>query len=193
MPKARSHRRSRTEAPKLVLPQERKTLFPIFAKIFAGILAICTLVGGAVVFLPRVTVEPDGAIDRSEPSSLSFTIANTGIIPLWQVTPRLGLCEIDWGIPQRPPQRCNGHLLSQLSPSGWTARVMTMDERETIKWSDLFKNNPARPATLYRADISIDVAFQPWFIPIPTEKEFRFETELESNGSMVWRSVPLDK
>jgi hypothetical protein len=63
--------------------------------VFAAILAICTLVGAAAIFYPRLVVDPEQQeIDRYNTDHLSFKIRNTGYIPLFNVTPMLGVCDI---------------------------------------------------------------------------------------------------
>jgi hypothetical protein len=47
-----------------------------------ALVAVAITLAGAFFFLPRVTVEPSGPYDPSNPSPITFTISNVNIIPL---------------------------------------------------------------------------------------------------------------
>jgi hypothetical protein len=179
-------RRNREQPPP---PPQQLSRRRIARFLWVGLLAVATLLGGAaaaVTFLPRMTVDPGGSVHPSSlVSPLPFTIANTGIIPLWYVQPMIGVCYILYGPHRDPPTRCDSNLKTQLSFSEWNIRSLTMDEKYTIRLGDFLGVN-----YFAGADISITIAYQPWFIPILREKEFRFVTRTEDDGTISWLSKP---
>ena len=174
------------QAVKLRRPQRR---FITLGRILSAILAVCTLLGVPVLY-PSVVVGPDNnELDRLDASTYSFTIRNTGFITLTKVKPILGLCIITFNIPINNQNICN------IDFDAWKSKTLTMDEPYTIGLGDFMKPDPGstgeRPELDY-ADISIVVVFQLWEIPYTMEREFRFYTELQKTGKMVWRSKPVE-
>src|SRR5437762_1429084 len=133
MPESRGRKpRTKTQyQPRYLLPPTTH-----WTRLQKGIAATVTAIGVAsaiVALLPRVTVEPGGQIDPSNPSPILFTIANTGPIPLNNVQPMLGICALIFGEPKELPERCSGALRSRLAPTPWFARQIATDERLTIR------------------------------------------------------------
>ncbi|WP_454813249.1 hypothetical protein [Labrys neptuniae] len=155
------------------------------------VVAIVGLASAVVAFLPRVTIEPGGPIDPSNPNPISFTIANTGIVPLREVQPMLGLCVLIWGEPKPLPGTCN-KISTFMIYTPWHSDSLAIDERYTIHLDEVIK----AAGKFGGADISIRVDFYPWlltFWPFRLEKEYRFQTKLEDDGKFSWMARPLDK
>jgi hypothetical protein len=155
---------------------------------------VTTIVGiaaGLVTFLPRMTIDAVDLVDPSRPWPMHFTIVNTGIIPLTSVQPMLGICELWLGEPRNLPDRCSGPILSRLAPHSWFAKRLGGDKRYTISLDEAFALAPG--VKFGGADISIEIRYEPWFLPIERKKEFRFVTRVEGDGKLSWLSRPLDK
>lgn len=155
---------------------------------------------GLVVFLPRVTVEPTAQIDPLKPAPIFFTITNTGIIPLYNVQPMIGLCILRIAREGKHPEnfpdeeeRCNGRREPRIIMPFWFVKVLSMDEKSVVRLENgLFVNIP-QPAKFDGADIAIIVEYQPWLIPLRREKEFRFVTKVENTGVFSWIPSPVYK
>src|SRR5580693_622705 len=85
-------------------------------------LLLCSVVG-LIALYPRVTIIPDGQINRLDNSSLSFVITNSGFVPLWHVQPELGICSIQWGIPNAARPTCDGPLQTKLVLIPWMMKT----------------------------------------------------------------------
>lgn len=194
MPKSKIRKEKKRRLKKLpsLLPNAKEK--PLFRKIadnlVATFLALVTL-AGLVVFWPRLTVEPGGQTDPSNPHPIVFTITNTGIIPLENVQPALGLCELSFGEPRNPIDRCVSPLGTKLVFVPWAVKKLSMDEKHQIRLDDFLGGAPG--AKFGAADISIAVSYNPWFFPIRREKEFRFVTRVENDGKLSWIPRPLEK
>ena len=158
--------------------------------IWGGIVVLATL-SGLVVWLPRLTVDPGGQIDPAMSSPIQFTITNTGIVPLWNVRPAIGICQLAFGQPFDPKHQCHTSGLARLVPTLWFSRRLGMDERHTIRLDDVFK--VSRGLEFTGADVSIAIYYHFWFIPIQQHKEFRFFTRQERDGKFSWVHRSLSK
>jgi hypothetical protein len=168
----------------------------VTGRFFAGILASATVVGGvaaAFFFLPRVTVDPSGPYDPSNPSPITFTIANINIIPLRDVQPSLGVCFMDWSTEIKTHPSCNGPSESRLNFAPWFVKWLDIDEKYQIAIEDLLK--PAAGAQAINANITIGVTYTPWRMPSfwRITKEFRFVTKKRSDGKIYWIPTPLNR
>jgi hypothetical protein len=88
MPTSRGRKEPKTIGLRSSLPLQRKSKWTSLSKFFAMILALATVVGGAaavVTFFPRITIEASGPFDPSPKPPVTFTIANTNVIPLEDV------------------------------------------------------------------------------------------------------------
>jgi hypothetical protein len=191
MPKSRGRPPPKKRSPIKRIPPQPKRWAQIGRWLFASLLAVCTIVGGLIAFLPRVTVDPEGSIDPSKPYPISFKITNGGIIPLWNVQPMMGLCQFTSGPPQRVFSRCNGPLGSRLLFQPWRIDELSMDERYSIRLDDMLKIAPG--GQFGGAEISIIVEYSPWFLPLRRAKEFGFITRLEDDGHLTWLVRPVQK
>jgi len=180
---------SKKSAPLTTVASEKSAWIPLPSRLFAGFLAICTIVG-LIVFWPRLIVEAVGQIDPLRPFPITFKITNTGFIPLESVQPAIGLCDFWTGSPKNLPDQCNGPLGSYQMRQ-WFVSTLARDETTEVRLDDLFNIIP--PAQFGAADISIKVAFNPWIVPIHWQREFRFQTRPERDGKLSWIARPLNK
>ena len=181
---------SEKSAPPTTVASEKSARILLPSRLFAGFLAICTIVG-LIVFWPRLIVEAVGQIDPLRPFPITFKITNTGFIPLDSVQPAIGLCDFWTGSPKNLPDQCNGPLGSYLQMPQWFVSTLARDETTEVRLDDLFNIIP--PAQFGAADISIKVAFNPWIVPIHWQREFRFQTRPERDGKLSWIARPLNK
>jgi hypothetical protein len=181
---------SEKRAPPTTVASEKSAWTLLPSRLFAGFLAICTIVG-LIVFWPRLIVEAVGQIDPLRPFPITFKVTNTGFIPLESVQPAIGLCDFWTGSPKNLPDQCNGPLGPYLQMPQWFVSTLARDETTEVRLDDLFNIIP--PAQFGAADISIKVAFNPWIIPIHWQREFRFQTRLERDGKLSWIARPLNK
>jgi hypothetical protein len=156
-------------------------------------LAAAVLAGGtaaALLYLPGVMVDPAGAVDPSNPYPISFAISDANIIPLENVNVYLVICyAVAAPVPVAPP--CQPPFKTRKFKAGWRGHSLPADQPFTIVLDDFLRFAP--PAIFGGADISIIVEYQPWFVPVRQEKEFRFATELGTDGKLYWASRPADE
>jgi hypothetical protein len=164
---------------------------------------LVTIAVGLPYFFPRMTVEPSSeTIDDSFPSSVSFIITNTGIIPLRDIQPYVGVCSVTLYVTPtgptpapipRPPstaKKCQGSLYEKkVGPPNWHRRDLGIDERYTIAIHEAININAA--TTAY--DISIIVDYKPWFMPWTQHKEFPYESREMADGKLHWFARPLEE
>jgi hypothetical protein len=173
MPRSRGRRRPPTRPPPPPPPKKDHWQFVTPRRLWSAILAFCTLLG-VIVLWPRITIDPDRSqIDPLHPFPVSFTIRNTGFIPLENLRIDLGLCTIWTGPPMTLPDRCQ-KVRSYLYKPEWRARRLARDEPFQIRLDDLLNIVP--PAELGAADISVRATFYPWIIPYNFQIEHRFQT-----------------
>jgi hypothetical protein len=155
------------------------------------IVASIGLAAAVATFLPRITIEPVGQIDPASPYPISFTITNTGIIPLTNVQPGFGICEFFSGDPENRPDRCDGPLTSVLFMPQWLVKRLDMDEKHVIRFDDMFNIRPS--AKFGFANIAVTISYNPWILPWRRNPQFRFITRLERDGKLTWIPRPLEK
>jgi hypothetical protein len=155
-------------------------------------LAAAVLAGGtaaAVMYLPGVTVDPEGPVDPSNPYPIAFAISDANFIPLNNVNAYLVICYAA-AAPAPPAQACPLPYKTRLFKAGWRDHSLSADRQFTIVLDDFLRFTA--PDKFGGADISIVVEYQPWLIPIREEKEFRFATEPRIDGKLEWISRPVD-
>ena len=158
-----------------------------------GALAAAVLAGGtaaALMYFPGVVVDPVGPVDPSNPYPIAFTISDANVIPLENVNVYLVICyAVAAPAPRAPP--CQPPFKTRKFKAGWRGHSLPADQPFTIVLDDFLRFAP--PAKLAGADISIIVEYQPWFVPLRQEKEFRFATELGTNSKLYWEPRPVDE
>jgi hypothetical protein len=156
-------------------------------------LAATITVGGAVaavMFLPGVSVEPEGPIDPADPHPISFRIMDANFIPLNNVNAYLEICYVA-AAPAPVTLPCQPPYETRLFKAGWRDHTLTTNQEFSITLDDYMRL--AAPAKFGGAEISIIVEYQPLNLPIRQEKEFRFGTESGANGKFYWIARPLDE
>jgi hypothetical protein len=158
-----------------------------------GALAAAVLAGGtaaALIYLPGVVVDPAGPVDPSNPYPIAFTITDANLIPLEDVNVYLVICyALATPAPRAPT--CQPPFKTRKFKAGWRGHALAAGQPFTIELDDFLRFAP--PAKFGSADISIIVEYQPWFVPLRQEKEFRFVTELGTNSKLYWTSRPVDE
>jgi hypothetical protein len=179
-------------------PSERAAERPRAHKVVWGVaLGLATLLGGfasAMAFLPRITVTPSDPPVPQNPFTASFTIANSGLIPLRDVVLTYFPFEVEmtpalFNESKRPPidlKEIQGFTFPQ-----WAHHNLPIDERFTITAEHII--GPANSQVeVGGADVVIVTHYQPWFVPWRRERQFRFVTHRQPNGGFTWYSFPMD-
>jgi hypothetical protein len=167
---------------------------------WGGIVVFCTLLGGAgsiVTFVPRPSISLIDSVDPDNPFSSRFTISNSGVIPL---------TDVSVGIHPQVLLVGNGEIESPKREKGDAATTFTIvrpewehlhlgaDESLQIPLSEIFSPDVINIGGDYRqfrgGDLSIIVKYRPWLIPIQRVKELRVVAHREPNGKFYWNSIP---
>jgi hypothetical protein len=135
------------------------------------------------MLLPRLSVTVNEPVDPSNAMSASFTITNSGFIPLWDVAAKL-LVRYLSASAQGVTITSVGETGTRFTGPAWFAHRLNMDDHFTLAPNDLVTR-----AT--EGDVSVVVVYRPWILPIRCVRTFRFVTHRESNGYNYWFAVPL--
>jgi hypothetical protein len=159
---------------------------------WGGVLSLLGLLSAlGFAFWPRVSIAVADPVDPPNRFSTAFTIANTGLVPLENVSAVVYLGEIAFGkFSINPPH--SFRYDSKLAPQFWSGHRLSSDERFTITLTDILQYNSRDPEYFRGADIAIGVSYQVWKIPITLERQFRFTTKRQSDGQLYWYSSPMD-
>ena len=183
-----SNRGRKLPKPKKLPRRGKTTTNPFPRKIIGAVLGLATLIGGAAVLLPRVTVTVSDPVDPNNPFSSSVTITNTGYIPLKSV--RAGICfdEIqilrDGGpIPMTVLGDCGKQTMLL---ENWAPHDLSLDDRFTVAINDAFGNPAEHESSLASAQISILVPYQLPLLRIHRQKRFPLVAKRQSNGRFYW-------
>jgi hypothetical protein len=156
-------------------------------------LAAVALAGGAVaavMYLPGVTVDPEGPVNPSNPYPISFTISDANFIPLENVNVYLEICYIV-AAPAPAMHTCQRPDKVLLFKADWRNHSLTTDQQFSITLDDFLRFTT--PTKFGGADVSIIVEYQPWVFPIRQERTFRFAAELGTDGKLYWISRSVDE
>jgi hypothetical protein len=158
-------------------------------KVIAALVTLFTVFTGAVVLWPRVTVEPTGTAEASNPFSGVFKVTNAQFYTLEDVRIEaiLWCVKIGLGTDTTPIDRCERGMPS--SKHEWNKRTLTADEAYEISLGDVLF---ATPSTLLYAEISVNVTFTPWVVAYHYNKEFRFYSRRKEKGEIEWLHRPLE-
>jgi hypothetical protein len=157
------------------------------------VLGLATIVGGlaaALALLPRVTVTSSDPVDPANPFSASFTITNTGYIPLRSVFIGVGVGQFGGHAATFDPSR-KPNYWPRVDRPEWKNLNLGLDEKFTITPGDIFGlgNENTR---LGFADIAVVVSYEPPIIPWRREKVFPLIAHKQTNGQFYWYAKPID-
>jgi hypothetical protein len=185
-------------------PQSGRTkgLIEHFWAIVVGLSVILTIVGAAFLFLPRVNIDAERTPNFSSGLPATITVTNTGSVTLRSVDVAFALCHAisntggkitGGGATTGGGVKCNGSAQGpRISPVlPWQGHTLVVDEKWTL--------TPPRylgfPSTdrLVDGDVDFIVTFWSWPIPWYRHKvEFRFATQPQQNGTLIWAPIPID-
>ena len=182
--KPRKHKSSKKKAKKKPHQKKskaskKKTLMPNLSlgwKIFVGLSVILTVIGSIYSFSPEVEVYPYSSLNPLDPFATPFIIKNNSYLSIYDVA---FSCE---------PKNVDASASHSTFLGGETSfgkpPIPFIDTGESSKSFCFFPVNFTSPIT--SADINILVSFRPSFIPWRQKKRFRFTTEKDINGKLVW-------
>lgn len=164
--------------------------------LWEALLGTATLLGGivaALTFLPRITVTPSEPSVPQNPFTASFTVANSGMIPLQDVQLtyfpfEAVMAPSGFNENDRPP--INLKVIQGFTYPQWGHHNLPIDERFTITPEHII--GPANSqVSVAGADVAIVIHYQPWVVPWRRERQFRFVTHRQANGGFTWYSFPM--
>ena len=179
-------RRQTPSLPPPLPPRRRWWTWPRQALVAA--MAALSAFAAAAAFLPRVSVSPLSEQVASGASPTLFSINNVELVPLKDVQPMLGICQVKYY--QTPEtEDMNGSCThdqaigSFLLFTQWHEDEIGVDHSYTISLQDLLH---VKGAPISYADISIEVEYQPAFLPWHQRASFRFTTRVQGDGKLYW-------
>jgi hypothetical protein len=180
----RSRRRKSNPAAKAVPDNPSR-----MKKWWGAAITTVSLILGALVLWPQVTIDPTNAPQPSNPFSSVFKVANGQLYPInhVRIEAYLWCAKIGTGTDTTPPSMCmKGNIPG--SKREWSDRTIADRDAYEITVGDVLFGTPQH---LLYADISIRVLYQPWFVPIRLEREQRFYTRRKDDGQIEWLHKPL--
>lgn len=155
-----------------------------FAVAALGVLA------ALATFLPRISISTNDPADPTDPFSERFTVTNSGIGTLYDVS--ASVCPIDITAVPLPPPPLKPLILPCfpiIRRPEWIHHTLERDEQFTV---DAKVFGMAKGAKLSGADIAIIVDYRPHFDPFHRRATFRFVTNRLANGNVFWAATPMD-
>jgi hypothetical protein len=116
-----------------------------------------------------------------------FVIKNEGFIPLEDLHVAMGICQFqyqDSNITMEGACPKSGKGAGSLEFAQWQRDYLGRDQIHTISLQDFMRMQTPMP--LKRADISIEVNYRPWILPLRRDFSVRFEARTEQDGRMYW-------
>jgi hypothetical protein len=159
-------------------------------KLWGGLITTISLILGALVLWPQVTVEPTSAPQPSNPFSGVFKVENGQFYPIEDVriATYMWCAKMGTGTDTTAPSLCKkGNIAS--SKKEWNNRTIAGHDAYEITVGDVLFGTPQH---LLYADISVKVMYQPWFVPLRVEREQRFYTRRKDDGEVEWLHKPLE-
>jgi hypothetical protein len=188
-----SHKRSKLERQvqrALAVPPPRQSLLgKLLGNTWTVIVGAATLVGLFAIW-PRVSMTPADPADPQDPFSERFTITNSGIVRLYDVSVAICVGQIIAEPSPFVPAKTFRLPCSTIQSEEWTHHTLRTDEPFTVSTQGIFVAGPG--AKLSGADIAVRVTYQAFFLPFHQQAVFRFVTHRLSNGSVYWSSTPLE-
>jgi hypothetical protein len=158
-------------------------------KLVGVVSVVVGLMAGAVLlYPPRITIELFG--DNQNPYFASFAIKNSWVLPVRDVVPFLGLCELHLSYPNTEFKgNCSNRGAVRLTPPKWRPRDLFVDETFTAAISDIFKFDAD---AVVGGDITMGITFKPWISPFTSERMFRFVGQKGADGKYRWLPEALE-
>jgi hypothetical protein len=132
-------------------------------------------------------VSVDANSSGEDPSTVSFTIANTGLVPLKDVRISVALCNVRVG---GIYVRGNGGCAYQEPPScKWRISWMVMDRKLTIDFRDIWDELGIPLSARVMPEGShtgVRVQFRPWFFPIERDLHFPYALKRSNDAHFYW-------
>jgi hypothetical protein len=159
-------------------------------KILVFVIGIPGVLAALLTLLPRVTPTVSDPVDPDDPFSASVTITNTGLIPLREVDPGIGLGEFitKGGSPHDPNFKPlywpHYHNIS------WGIHDLGLDQKFTFALNDVWETQ--EKGGLDYADIAITVDYRIPVLRWKQEKIFPMIARKQTNGRFYWYAKPLD-
>jgi hypothetical protein len=150
---------------------------------FITALGILLGIVGLVALLPDVTIEPSNAPEASNPFSGAFKVRNDQFYPIEHVHIQayVWCVKMGTGTDTTPPSTCKKGNIPSSRPE-WNQDIAGHDSRDILAGEVLY----GTPHALLYAEISIEVSYRPWFVPIPLEREDHFYTRRKDDGNIEW-------
>lgn len=185
LPPARSRNRKLSEQSSI------PTTSRYWSYIWKGVSTIIAILGAYVTYLefsPTFSVAVTESLDSSMPLYTPFTITNSGLLPVRNLTIRCKLYDLE-DLDQGTER---GSIYSR---SDDFAPLMRPSEAITVTCpTNNFSSSP-----VIRADIAIAISFNATLpiigqeIPYKINKDFRFCTRLDANRNPRWFQQPMTK
>jgi len=154
--------------------------------------AIAMLVTGvslflaALVLIPRMSVSMNTPAEGNFPSNEQFTFTNASVYSWHNVFILMGVCELSTETAHYDSgYRCDYEHLGGFTFPGWRREWLERDDGITISPGEKM------PAKLSGLNVSFEISYEPWIIPITLRKTFAFETRTAADGKRYWFEVPV--
>ena len=175
---------------KITRPTKLQTLMAAIRRIltpvrifFSGLL----LLGGLVVFWPRISVDPSSMFDSRNPFQSTFQVKNDGFFICYSIESTVNLKKVNL-----PGITFHGGGISGAPGLEEISRLCPNDR------SDISLKNTlsSPPFSIISAELYIDLAYKPtWltWLPYNFHDSYRFKAERTAQGDYFWRRLFTDK
>jgi len=146
--------------------------------LIGALVTVVTLVCGWYAFKSKIDVSYGTLVDQSNPYSTSFTLTNSGLLPLHNIEWAVELVDVQYPPPiifQKNTVRQVERLFT-LEPGGKTTQLMS--PRDIVLSNDL-------PPKVQKMDVLCSVCYQNFF-NISGKQDFRFLCFLTKEGNYQW-------
>lgn len=197
MPRSRGRRPPPNKPLPAQLPRKGQPRFPIARVIWSAILAACTLLG-VVVLWPQVSADVDKEPDLSSALPNSVTFRNLGWVTLRNFSVGFALCHSvsESGasvIGRDNPNKCSGEAVANFANhvTAWNGHTLKTNEPYTLPPAHNFIGFGTEK--LVEGDVDYILTFWAWPIPFFYHQvQFRFATQRQPNGTLIWAPIPVD-
>ncbi len=186
MPRSRSRKPKQKSMPPQQSRPKKGLLIVIPGKVWAGVLAFCTMLG-VLVLWPCMNVVAAG--DFSNPASIEFKITNIGFLPLRRPNIGMHICDVTYGLASPPPPPpCDLSNMGIMPEPANGPEQFSMDESYTLRLEDYLR---IEKMPISHANFIVKISYYPWYLPKRLQTLFGFESAKGSDGKLYWRSYPV--